>query len=63
MPTAKPQPRIVAIGAAQLGPIARDESRASCVARMLALLEQARRKGCKLVVFRSWRSRASSRAG
>ncbi len=44
-------PRIVTVGAAQLGPIARAETRASCVARMLALLERAHVKGCKLVVF------------
>ena len=44
-------PRIVTVGAAQLGPIARQETRASCVARMLALLERAHAKGCKLVVF------------
>ena len=35
-------PRVVTIGAAQLGPIARDETRKSCVDRMLALLRQAR---------------------
>lgn len=37
--------------AAQLGPIARDEPRASAVARMLALLEEAHRRGATLVVF------------
>lgn len=37
--------------AAQLGPIARDEPRASVVARMIALLDQARRRDAKLVVF------------
>ena len=42
---------VVTIGAAQLGPIARDETRKSCVDRMLALLRQAHAKGCKLVVF------------
>jgi len=44
-------PRIVTVGAAQLGPIARTESRASAVARMIALLEQAAAQGCDLVVF------------
>lgn len=36
---------------AQLGPIARDESRASAVARMQALLIEAHRRGAELVVF------------
>jgi predicted amidohydrolase len=43
--------RIVTVGAAQLGPIARRETRAQVVARMLALLHQARTHGCDLVVF------------
>jgi N-carbamoyl-D-amino-acid hydrolase len=43
--------RIVAVGAAQLGPIARTESRAGAVARMIALLRQAASHGCDLVVF------------
>jgi predicted amidohydrolase len=51
MTSKKLAPRVVTIGAAQLGPIARDESRRSCVDRMLALLRQAHAKGCKLVVF------------
>ncbi|KFE35267.1 N-carbamoyl-D-amino-acid hydrolase [Thioclava atlantica] len=36
---------------AQLGPIARDEPRASAVARMQALLIEAHRRGAELVVF------------
>ncbi len=44
-------PRIVTVGAAQLGPIARNESRAEVVERMLALLRQAKAHGCQLVVF------------
>jgi hypothetical protein len=44
-------PRIVTVGAAQLGPIARAEPRASVVARLLALLRQAHARGCTLVVF------------
>jgi predicted amidohydrolase len=44
-------PRIVTVGAAQLGPIARSESRAQVVARMLALMRQAKGHGCDLVVF------------
>lgn len=37
--------------AAQLGPIARDEPRASAVARMQKLLTEAHRRGAELVVF------------
>ena len=51
MTAKKLPPRVIAIGAAQLGPIARAETRASCVARMIALLRQAHAKSCKLVVF------------
>lgn len=43
--------RVVTVGAAQLGPIARSESRASVVARMIELLKQAKGNGCHLVVF------------
>jgi len=43
--------RIVTVGAAQLGPIARTESRASAVARMIVLLDQAAGHGCDFVVF------------
>lgn len=43
--------RIIVTAAAQLGPIARSESRESVVARMIALLEKAARRGCDLVVF------------
>ena len=41
--------RELVIGAAQLGPIQRDEPRESAVARMVALLEVAARQGCGLV--------------
>ena len=44
-------PRIVTVGAAQLGPIARADSRAQVVERLLALLRQAKAHGCDLVVF------------
>lgn len=37
--------------AAQLGPIARDETRAQVVARLVALLERAHARGARLVVF------------
>lgn len=43
--------RIVTVGAAQLGPIARNESRAQVVERLLALMRRARTRGCDLVVF------------
>lgn len=43
--------RILNIGAAQMGPIAPDESRESCVNRMLDLLAQAKSRGCTFVVF------------
>jgi predicted amidohydrolase len=44
-------PRIVTVGAAQLGPIARAESRTEVVTRMLALMREAHHHGCNLVVF------------
>ena len=43
--------RIVTIAAAQLGPIQRDEPRSSAVARMMALMREAKAHGCQLVVF------------
>jgi hypothetical protein len=43
--------RIVTVAAAQLGPIARSETRARVVERMLALMRQAKSHGCDLVVF------------
>ena len=43
--------RIVTVAAAQLGPIARSESRSRVVQRMLALMRQASHHGCNLVVF------------
>ncbi len=43
--------RIVTVAAAQLGPIARAESRSQVVVRMLGLMKQARAHGCDLVVF------------
>jgi N-carbamoyl-D-amino-acid hydrolase len=39
------------VGAAQLGPIARAESRGEVVKRLLALLHDAKGRGCELVVF------------
>ncbi len=43
--------RILTVGAAQLGPIQRADSRASVVARMVDLLRQAKAHGCDVVAF------------
>lgn len=43
--------RSLVVGAAQLGPIARAEDRASVVARMIALLDKAAARGCTLIVY------------
>jgi N-carbamoyl-D-amino-acid hydrolase len=43
--------RIVTVGAAQLGAIARSDTRNQVVERMIALMTQARHHGCDLVVF------------
>ena len=43
--------RMLTVGAAQLGPIARAEPRSEVVRRMLALLDRAKARGCRLVVF------------
>ena len=43
--------RTVRVGAAQLGPIARDEPREAVVERLLELLHQAADSGCELVVY------------
>ena len=43
--------REITVGAAQLGPIARDETRAEVVERLLALLHKGHQKGCELVVY------------
>ena len=39
------------IAAAQMGPIARDETRASAVARMMEMMREAHGRGARLVVF------------
>jgi predicted amidohydrolase len=44
-------PRIVTIGAAQLGPIAKSEGRKQVVDRLLKHLHDAKQAGCDLVVF------------
>jgi predicted amidohydrolase len=43
--------RIVTVGAAQLGPVARAERRAQVVTRLLVLMRQAKAHGCDLVVY------------
>ena len=43
--------REITIGAAQMGPIQKADSREAVVARMIALLDQAVAAGCDLVVF------------
>jgi len=43
--------RIVTVAAAQLGPIQKAESRESVVARMIALMEQAKAKGADFIVY------------
>ena len=43
--------RVLTVGAAQLGPIQKAESRAAVVERMLALMQKAHNKGCDLIVF------------
>jgi len=43
--------RILTVGAAQLGPIARNETRTQVVSRMLGLMTEAARHGCDLIVF------------
>lgn len=43
--------RIVTVGAAQMGPIQRADSREAVVARMLALIEDGARHRCDLLVF------------
>ena len=43
--------RMVTVGAAQLGPIARAETRREVVVRLLALMRQAKDAGCDLVIY------------
>jgi predicted amidohydrolase len=43
--------RIVTVAAAQLGPIQKAESREEVVARMLALMDEAKAKGADLIVY------------
>ena len=43
--------RVVTVGAAQMGPIQKENTRAEAVERLVALLEQGSRNDCDLVVF------------
>jgi predicted amidohydrolase len=43
--------RVITVGAAQMGPIQKAESRQAVVARMLALMDQAKARGCDLIVY------------
>src|SRR3954452_3929044 len=43
--------RSVIVGAAQLGPIARNETRSDTVARLIVLMREAKAMGCTLVVY------------
>lgn len=51
MNTSRSDARTVVVGAAQLGPVQRHDSRSSVVARMITLLREASTRGCDLVVF------------
>src|SRR5882757_3894757 len=43
--------RFVTIGAAQMGPIQRSDTRRDVVDRLIAHLREAKRMGCELVIF------------
>jgi N-carbamoyl-D-amino-acid hydrolase len=43
--------RKIIVGAAQLGPIARNENRCSVVARLLELMREAKARGCHFIVY------------
>ncbi len=43
--------RVVRVGAAQLGPIQKDHTRASVVERLISLLREGHARGCELIVF------------
>ena len=49
-------PRIITVGAAQLGPIARNDTRAQVVERMLALMHDGQGAAAAIwSCFRNWR--------
>jgi predicted amidohydrolase len=43
--------RIITVGAAQMGPIQKDDSRTDVIQRLIALLRDGHKAGCDLVVF------------
>jgi N-carbamoyl-D-amino-acid hydrolase len=43
--------RVLTLAAAQMGPIAKPETRASCVARLIAMMREAKGRGADVVVF------------
>ena len=43
--------RSITVGAAQLGPIQRDEDRVAVVRRLVALMEKGQTRGCQFIVF------------
>ena len=43
--------RMVTVAGAQMGPIQKADSRASVIARMLALMDEAKARGCDLIVY------------
>ena len=43
--------RTITVGAAQLGPIQRDEDRVAVVRRLVALMEKGQTRGCQFIVF------------
>lgn len=43
--------RFITVGAAQMGPVGRNESRAAVVVRLLEMMREAKGRGCDLVVF------------
>ena len=43
--------RQTVVGGAQMGPIQKADSRAQMVERMIVLLDEAKAKGCTLVVY------------
>ncbi len=47
----EPMPRYLTVAAAQMGPVARDDTREEVVERLLALLDDAHSRGAELVVF------------
>ena len=55
--------RLITVGAAQLGPIQKQDSRESAVIRMIALLKEASSKKCDLVVFPELASQPFSPVG